>query len=938
MTSKIGKLLAVSALIILAVNNVNAQQYDLKAPVPLDKEVRYGKLKNGMTYYIRKNAMPENRAEFHIVHKAGAILEDDSQDGLSHFLEHMAFKGTTHFPGKSMLNYMGTIGVKFGTNVNAYTSTDNTNYRITDVPLLREGIIDSCLLVLHDWSGSILCKQEAIDPERNVISEEWRTRRTSDFRAYLAFMPVMFKDSKYAERTIIGNLDIIKNFKRNEILDFYHKWYRPDLQAVIIVGDFDPDKMEKKVKKLMGNIPKSKKPEPIPSYTVPDNEKPLIGIYTDPEITSTVLSMYIKSDGTKPGDKNWGYSRTITIQSLINMMISNRTSELMQQEYLPMLEIQMDYSVFQGGKDAFSCRLLAKPGMSREAFKMALSELERIKRYGFSQPELELVKAEMGNIVENTYAKRKNQYSRSYVDSYSNHFLVNEPAPDTEEECRFTQDVLKNVTLDEVNRMLQTFFPDNNTIITISAPESEKEKLPEEAELMALLDESKTTPVEPYQTTAVNKPLIARKPIPGKVVKENPAPFGATEWTLSNGIRVVLKATDFKDDEIRMSAFSKGGYSLLPDSLLPAGKVFSVIINNMGLGELNPIELSKALTGKTAAVGVSMNNLSERIAGYTSIKDIETMFQLTYLKFTQPRFDKTVFNNFVEWQRLALEQAAQDPDNALSDSVTAVSNNYHPRAMPFSKEMLAQVSLAQIEAIYKDRFCDPNNFTFIFTGDINPDTLKFFAEKYLASLPTVTRNETWKDEGIRPPKGKVVSDFRREMEIPKLTLVVYRTGQTAYSQQKSITMKVLGDILRIRYTQSIREELGGTYVVSAKAWFRREPEQGYTLGISCDANPELADTIRSIINAELRTIAENGPLDDDLKKVKEFQLKMFDQEQRENSYWANVLESYYWAGQNYNAGYRETLMKINAEDVQQAAQTILKEGNEMVIMMRPPEE
>ncbi len=933
--NRFSKLLT-SLLLIFICSGAFAQTFDLKSPIPLDPAVRYGKLPNGMTYYIRYNALPEKRGEFHIVHNAGAILEEDNQDGLAHFLEHMAFNGIAHFPGNTMMNYLEANGMKFGANVNAGTGTDNTAYMLTDVPLRREGLIDTCLLILHDWSGSILCSQEEIDAERGVITEEWRTRRNAATRAQFAFMPVMYKGSQYAKRTIIGSLDVIQHFKRQELLDFYHKWYRPDLQAVIIVGDFDVDMMEAKVKKIMGDIPTPVNPAPRPTYTIPDNKEPLVAIYTDPEITSTSFAMYIKRDATKPENKNWEYYRSNLVMNLTNGMISSRTRELMQQENLPLTGLSIGYSGFRDGKRSFYCGFTAKPGKVNEAARMALAEVERVDRYGFLPSELERAKTNLKRNVETMYAERNKQRSNNYISEYTNNFLENEPAPSVEEIYKFVNEMLGGITVDEVNNTVKAAITDENRIVTLSAPESEKVNLPTEEGLLALVAQSETAELKPYVDVENNQPLLAKEPKAGTVKKEKVlSQFGATEWTLSNGAKVVFKTTDFKADEITISGTSKGGYSLLPDSELASAKVFSAVVNGMGLGNFGPIELSKALTGKKASVSVSLRDNAENLFGSASPQDLETMLQLVYLKFTQPRFDQTVLNTFIERQKVALEQAKESPDAAFRDSISIVRVNNHPRMQPFSLNDLAKVDFKQLEKIYKDRFCDPANFTFVFVGNIDVKTFKPLVEKYIASLPSVKRNETWKDLGVRPPKGKVDKEFKRELKTPKVSVFVEFTGPLDNTQRNRIAAPVLGDILRMRYTKSIREEKGGAYSVSAGGYFSEEPVPGYSISVSFDTNEKQAREMVDIVSIELKKIAEEGPLADDLQKVKEFRLKSYDQNLKENGYWSGTISSYYWSGKDESATYRKTLENLSTADIQALAKKIVEQGNTAEVLMWP---
>lgn len=912
------------------------QKFDLSAPVKLDPKIRTGVLENGMKYYICPNKLPEKRGEFYIATNVGAIQEDDDQNGLAHFSEHMAFNGTQNFPKKGILNYLEKIGVKFGENVNAGTGTEQTIYNMSNVPLTREGIIDSTLLVLHDWAHFISFEDSEIDLERGVIREEWRLYGSASMRMSNKLAPVIYKDSKYAKRNIIGDTAVINHFKYETIRNFYNKWYRPDLQAIIVVGDFDADAMEAKVKKLFGTIPKVENPAVKETYLIPDNKDPLIGIATDKEASGTDVRIYFKHNNIKDSDKNLGYMRLQYIRNFINSMFGQRMGELTRKDNPPFVNAYCFYTGFSRSKDAFMGIAQARPNESIKALTALLTEMERMKQYGFTPGEFDRAKSNYLRSLESRYMDRDKRKNNEIVYPVIGNFLTNTPNPGIEFEYDFAKEIIPSITLDEINTEARKYVTEENTIVTVTGPEKSDITLPTEKEIADVLKTYKATKIEAYIDNLSGKKLLEKLPPAGQVKeqKENKV-LETKEWTLSNGIRIILKPTEFKEDELLIRGFSEGGLSKLSNDDVFSGKYLGQVVSQMGVGGFSLTDLNKMLAGKRVNVSVNLSNEQESVNGYTSPKDVETALQLIHLYFTNPRWNDGEFKTFMDKQKAYYQNAEAEPRKAFYDTVNIMLNNHSPRYLPVNYKTLDQVSFAKIKTIYADRFSDPANFTFQFVGKINPDELKPLIEKYLASLPTIKRTEKYTDDGVRPPKGKVVNDFKKENKTPRTSVFVSLTGKCDFNTSNRLYWETLKHILDLRYVETIREEQGGTYGVSVFGGINRLPENSFSLSINFDTDPLKADMLKNIIYKELKKIADNGPTETDLQKAKEFFLKKRQESLKENNWWNSMLSSYYFDNINTVTGYEENVKALTTKSVHEFAKKILNQENVLEVVMRP---
>lgn len=932
------KLISLSLLLGFGLS-LSAQQAQ---PLPIDPKIRYGKLDNGLTYYIRANQKPKDRAEFYIAQNVGAILENDDQNGLAHFLEHMAFNGTKNYPGKGIINYFESIGVKFGANINAYTSLDETVYNLSDVPTMRESVIDSALLVLHDWSSFILLEGDEIDSERGVIREEWRTGAGAERRMWKEANKLKYPGSQYAKRDVIGDTAVINNFTHKTIRDFYHKWYRPDLQAILVVGDVDVDKIEAKIKAMFADIPRKENAGERPIHPIFDNEEPIIALVKDPEASMTRIELEYKHNVVPTEIKlsMGGYFFGIA-NSLISTMMGNRFDEITQQADAPFVGGYAYYGELVKSKDAFQLLAVPKEGFEMNGLKALLLEAEKVKRFGFTNSELERAKTDLLKGIEKAYNERENQKNNVLVKEYVRHFLNQEVIPGIEWEYQTLQALLPQLTVDRINEMAKSYITDNNLIVSFMSPDKEAVKVPSKDQILLAIEDSKKAELTAKAEEDMNKPLIKKAPKAGKVKKISVnATFGTTEWVLSNGVRVVFKPTKFKQDEILFNAFSEGGLSKVSNVAdLPSAMFASSIMSNNGLGEYTQIELSKLLTGKIAAVSPSISSYEEALSGNSSVSDFETLMQLIYLHFTAPRKDDNAFKALINSYRASMANSASDPRKAFSDSINMLVNNRHPRTILMSLEMLDQVDQDKALAIYKERFAVPADFTFVFTGNIDPanNDVKKAITTYLGGLKTKKTKEKFTDNNIRKAKGKVSNEFRKEMKIQKASNFILYSAQLPYNMNNRTTLTAIGSILSMRYLESIREKEGGSYGVGVRGGMSNQPIDEATLVMQFDTDPQKQARLMEIIHAEVDEIVNNGPRADDLQKVKENMLKKHIEDVAENRWWQAAVTRFYQDRLNLVTDYKASVEALTSESVQATLKTIVSQQNIIEVVMKPVE-
>ncbi|MGL4992761.1 MAG: M16 family metallopeptidase [Bacteroidales bacterium] len=928
------------ALGLLTLAPVTAQQMPQIPPLPLDPQVRYGKLENGLTYYIRKNAQPEQRAEFYIAQKVGSILEDSTQLGLAHFLEHMAFNGSKNFPENSMIKWLETIGVKFGENLNAYTSIEETVYNISNVPTIRESIVDSCLLILHDWAGALTLEADDIDKERGVIQEEWRTRNSAGSRMLEAQLIDIYPNSRYANRLPIGDINIIRTFPYDVLRDYYHQWYRPDQQGILVVGDIDVDKVESKIKTMFADFKVDENAPERVYYTVEDNNEPLVSVQTDKEAQSTTFRIWIKQDAIPNELKPTQVSLVQSyITEMITSMFNNRLYEISQKPNSPFLGAGSSYSNYyvSSTKDAFMVGGMSKEGESLRGFRSVMEEIERVKRFGFTYGEYERAQKDFMSKIESAYNERDKRKNGEVVQDLVEHFVNNLPAMGVELEYEFFNSIAPQITIEAINQTAaQILDTKKNLVYTLEGPAKDGLTYPSKDEIIAIGTEvAQMTNLEAYVDNVSNEPLIAKLPKAGKVKKSETDKLGNTVWTLSNGIKVILKPTDFKQDQILMTARSEGGSSLFSDADQPNFMMMGDIVSLGGLGNFSRTDLQKALSGKIASVSPAVRTQSEVITGSSTPKDFETLMQLTYLQFTAPRKDAEAFESFRERMAAQLKNQALNPMTIFVDSMRATTYNRHPRAKSMNLEMLEKINYDRVLELYKERFMDPNNFTFTFVGNLNLDEIKPLVEQYIASLPKVKRNENAKDIQLYPVKGNVKNYFTQPMEVSKATVYSIFSGDASYNLPNLLKMTILSQVMNIVYNETIREAEGGTYGVSVNGSLDKlKPgKEVFSLSFYFDTNPEQRDKLLGIAHDQLRKVSVDGPRDQDFQKVKEFLAKKYNENLRENNYWLNIITNYYEFGFNSSTEYEAALNAITTQDIKEFAKMLLDQNNNSEIIM-----
>lgn len=924
-------------LLVIAVSAF-AQQ---NQPLPVDPNVRTGTLENGLTYYIRYNKLPENRADFYIAQKVGSMQEEDNQAGLAHFLEHMAFNGTKNFPGKTMLDYLQDNGIKFGTNINAYTSFDETVYYISDIPTTNRNLMDSALLVLHDWSSAILLEEDELEKERGVIREEWRTRGGAQQRLWDQLLPKMYPESKYANRMPIGSIDVINNFKPEEIRAYYHKWYRPDLQGIIVVGDFDAEEMEKKVIELFSPILLDEERAERKYYPVPDNEEPIVAFATDKEARNTQIMLFHKHEPMPEEFKNTqvGYITEYLLNAASSMM-NLRFSEIIQKPDAPFTSAYAydgDYFVAKT-KDAWTVVAGSAEDRISDALAAMVRETERVRQHGFTAAEYEVARTNILKRYEEGYNNRDKQRNSSYSQEYVRAFTDGEPIPGIEFEYQFLQAVAPNIPVEAVNQTITQLIGDNNIVIAVTGPEKEELVYPTEEEMLEVLASVKAETIEPYAGVSIDEPLVATPPAPGKVLSiEKDDTLDASVWTLENGMKVILKTTDFKDDQIVMTATSMGGYSGFAKEDPINSRMMNSVMTLGGVGNFSATDLPKVLAGKTASARPGINLTTQVFNGSSSIRDFETMLQLVYLYFTAPRKDAEAFASYIQRTEIQLRNQEAEPMVAFSDSVTHAIYGDNPLTQRTKAADLHQVDYDKIMSMYSKQFSNPGSFVFTFVGNIDEEKVRPVIEQYLASLPGQHQKGEFTQVPMNVVEGSTQNIFQRAMQNPKASVINVISSQTDRSLRNQIRMTMLEQILSIVYTEKVREEEGGTYGVYAGGAISRYPEGQTILQIMFDTDPERMDHLNKIVLNELLVMATEGPREGDFVKVKEYLNKSYDEGLKENGYWLNVLNNRYFYGEDNHTNYLETVNSITKQEIQSFIDELMKQGDLKTVVMMPQE-
>jgi len=911
-----------------------AHAQDPAAPLPVDPHVVSGTLPNGVRYLVRQNGRPEKRAELRLVVRAGSVLEDDDQLGLAHFVEHMAFNGTEHFAKQDLVNYLEGIGMRFGPDLNAYTSFDETVYML-QVPTDTAAIVHTAFQILEDWAHGLSFDSAEIERERGVTIEEWRLGRGAGARIRDQQLPVILKGSRYADRLPIGSREVLQHFSQDALRRFYHDWYRPDLMSVIAVGDFDPDSIITLIREHFAGIPEPPSPRPRPTFDVPDYPEPLFTVATDPEASSSNVAVYFKQPLRLV--ETVGAYRQQVVEGLFLAMLNERLYERAQEADPPFVAAGAGQGRFVGPAEAFTMGATVKEGGILRGLEAVLTEAERVARFGFTATELERAKARRLRGLERSYDERDKTNSWIYADQYVSHVVEGEPIPGITAELDLTRRFLPDVTLDEINGLARSWITDHNRVVAASGPDKPGVTTPTVAELAAVFREVAGKPITAYADTLGSVPLIAVPPTPSAVVQEtHDDEIGVVRWTLANGVHVVIKPTDFKADEILMRATSPGGTSLAPDSLAVSADRAGMIVNASGAGAFSDVELGKLLAGKVARAQPYIGDEEEGLSGSASPKDLETMFQLIYLYGTAPRRDTAAFAALQSRLLAFAENRAQVPEAAFSDTLLVTITQHHARTRPLTPDLVNAADLDAALAFYRDRFADFGDFTFYFVGNVDTATLRPLVETYLGGLPSHGRKETWRDLGIRPPTGVVRRTVYRGVEPKARTQFVF-TGPFEENRRNRHVLRSMGDALQIRLREVLREDMGGVYGVGVGASNSIVPDTAYQVTIGFGADPARMDELVDALFAEIRAFQTTGPTDSIVRKVQEAQRRSRETSLRENRYWlGQLVVSDQWGLDPRNLlTYDDLIDQLTADDIREAARRYLRLDNYVQVTLMP---
>ena len=941
---KIKHLFVAAVLFITGTAAVMAQGMQMP-PIPVDNAVRIGKLPNGLTYYIRHNDYPEHRVNFYIAQRVGSIQEEENQRGLAHFLEHMAFNGSENYPGDKLLEYMRSIGVEFGRDLNAYTSIAETVYNIDNVPSKNIAALDSCLLVLKDWSNGLTLATEEIDKERGVIENEWRQRSSPMQRMMERNLETIYPGSKYGRRMPIGTMEVVKNFKPEVLRQYYHKWYRPDNQAIIVVGDIDVDRTEQKIKEMFSGIKLDPNAAPVVAEPVPDNNEAIIVVDKDKEQQFNIVQIMFKHDDVPDSMKtSLAYMVQQYALNLSLQMLNARLAEVGQNPECPYLQAYVsdgDY-IYAKSKDAFAVVCIPKPGQTEAAISAAVREVMRATMFGFTPTEFVRAKSEYMSQLEKVYTNRNKRENGVYCELYTRNFIDNEPIPSIEDEYAIMQQISPMIPVEAINEVMKELVSVTDTNLVVMSFNTEKEGTvyPTPESIKKAIDTVHGEKLTAWVDNVKQEPLIAKMPAKGKITgeKENKT-LGYKELTLSNGARVLLKKTDFKDDEVVIDATSKGGSSLLGDEDLVNAKVFDMAIGASGLGNFSNTELEKALAGKQANANLQLFNLHEGLSGSSTPKDLETLFQLTYLYFTDVRKDEKSFAQLMTTLETMLKNQALSPDAAFSDSLMSTLYCHNPRYATLKLEDLKKVNYDRILQIAKERTADAGDFTFTIVGNFDEATIRPLIEQYIASLPAKGKKENWKKVSTYA-KGNAENKFTRKMETPKANAYMYWYNLTTpYSLENAVAASAAGQVLEMIYLKKIREDAGAAYSAGATGMASLGGDTPFTalVGI-CPMDPEKSDMAIKIMEEEAKKLCTTVDADM-LNKVKELMLKRADENAKTNSYWVSTINNLDEYGVDTYTNYKNVVNALTPEKVAKMVKDVIfKGGNSVKVIMLPEKE
>ena len=933
----INKRIINALVLLLLVTGAMAQN------VSTDNSFRIGKLKNGMTYYIRHNAKEKGIADFYIAQRVGSILEEPNQRGLAHFLEHMAFNGSKNFKNTasspSIVHWCEAHGIKFGTNLNAYTSIDETVYNVSSVPVKQESTIDSTLLILHDWSHYLDLEDKEIDKERGVIHEEWRTRRAgmASQRLMEEALPIIYRGTKYEDCLPIGKMEIVDNFPYKALRDYYHKWYRPDLQAIIVVGDIDVDQMEQKIQSVFSAIPMPENAAHRDYFPVNDNDKMIVASLKDSEQPIMLVTLYMKREATPDSEKSSvKYQRDGYVDDLVSYMIGERLNDMQDKNPKPCLSAsaRMGQFLISRTKDAFVLSFGARQEDVKGSFDAAVGTIEQIRQHGFTPSELARAKAFRQKVIDRQYNERNDRRNAYYVRRAKQNFLDNEPITTEAYDKQLDDQFFNEVTLDEVNAAMREVITNKNQVLVVYSPDKAGVNVPSDAqfEQMVLDAQAKTYPK--YVEKKLDDKLIETLPKKGRIKSEKAGLHGTTEITLSNGVKVYFKKTDYQKDAVTLNFFAEGGSSLYPVKDLINTQFISAAVKEGGVGRFSATELNKFLAGKTVRINAGVGNETQSISGNSSIKDIRTLFELTYLYFTNLRRDDQAFQSEVNRMRSFLTNREASPNVSYNDSIAAIVYGNSPRVQPLKAASLDKVSYDRVLEIYKERFSNASNFKMIIMGNIDIAQLRPLLEQYIASLPSTGKKETFAKTYPDVRNCNETHRFEKKMKTPLARVTVFYTWDEPYTAKADLELDVFKRVLSIAYTDSVREEKGGVYGVKLQQSLNATSNPHALLKIAFDTDPDKYNMVMPIITKQIEHIANKGPEAVSLQKVKEYLLKQYDQSSVTNDYWLYVIYNQLRHGVDFDKDYKAIVRNITAADIQHIARNLIKSNRRIEVTMQ----
>jgi len=937
MKTNILKSLAMTGLILVAFSVFSQQPVvDLTTPLAVDPNVKIGKLDNGLVYYLRKNSKPEKRVELRLVVNAGSILENDDQQGLAHFMEHMNFNGTRTFPKNELVDFLQKTGVRFGADINAYTGFDETVYML-QLPTDDTSLVEKGYRVLEDWAHYAVLDSKEIDKERGVITEEWRQGLGAQDRMMKQYVPVIFKGSKYADRIAIGKIEVIEHFKPETLRNFYHDWYRPNLQAVVLVGDIDIVQAEVQIKAHFGTMKNPENPRERTTFDIPGNTEPLIAITTDKEATVNVVAIFYKHELSP--EKTLSDFRDKIMAELYTGMLNNRFNEISQKPESPYVYASANYGRFiSRTKDAFEIESMTKESRIDSSLALLLAENERVKRFGFTQTELDRQKEELTSQYEKSAKEFDKTESNAFCSQYVSNYLSGDAIPGAQKKFKYLKNILPDIKINEINDLAKQWVTDNNMGLLVMAPDKDGVKVPTKDEILEIIKDSKTKPLTAYVDNYREEPLVKGIIAPGKITgRKDNKQLGTTELTLSNGVTVVLKPTTFKNDEILFSAYSLGGNSLVPDKEFMSVNYTPQIIDMSGIGNFDNVELQKKLKGKNIQVSPYIDDVKEGLRGNSTPKDFETMMQCAYLYFDQPRKDTTAFKAFMSQMETQMKFMKSNPIMTFYDTLFKVAYPGYKRLIIFpTPAQLSEVNLDDVFRIYKDRFADASNFKFFLVGNFSVDSISPAIEQYFGGLPSINRKETWKDTSPKFADGTNNVTVYKGTD-PQSMVGLVMSEKFEWTEKNVLCMNMIKEIIGIKLIEVIREKMSGVYSPQVMVNLDQYPKPNVDLMVMFGCSPKATEKLSKAVFGEIKKIRKNGPTDVDLKKAQEAMIRARETDLEKNEFWLRKLESLYFNHDTPNniATFKDRVNAVTVDDLKLAASTYLKPDHYVRVVLMP---